>query len=160
MTENDLRDIFRIRNPQEQRFTWRNKHPFKQRRLEFFLVSDFLQELVVDSNIIPSIQSDHSAIVLKLSPTNEGERGRSYWKFNSSLLDDSHFIEGLGEEIQAYLLESSEVFTPSARWNYLKYCMRQFSTNFSKDKARRLELESKAREFEEQRTTASNDHFD
>ena len=28
----------------------------------------------MDSKIIPSVQSDHSAIVLKLSPTNEGER--------------------------------------------------------------------------------------
>ena len=77
MTENDLCNSFRIRNPQERRFTWRNKNPFKQRRLEFFLISDSLQELVVDSKIIPSVQSDHSAIALKVSPTNEGERGRS-----------------------------------------------------------------------------------
>ena len=73
MTENDFCDIFRIRNPQERRFTWRNKNPFKQRRLDFFLISDSLQELVVDSKIIPSVKSDHSAIVLKVSPTNEGE---------------------------------------------------------------------------------------
>ena len=108
MTENDLCDIFRIRNPQELRFTWRNKNPFKQRRLDFFLISDSLQELVVDSKIIPSVQSDHLAIVLKVSPTNEGERGRTYWKFNNSLLDDNDFIEGLRQKIQVYLLESSE----------------------------------------------------
>ena len=30
MTENDLCDIFRIHNPQELHFTWRNKNPFKQ----------------------------------------------------------------------------------------------------------------------------------
>ena len=47
MTENDLCDIFRIRNPQERRFTWRNKNPFKQQRLDFFLISDSLQELAV-----------------------------------------------------------------------------------------------------------------
>ena len=103
MTENDLCDIFTIRNPQERRFTWRNKNPFKQRRLDFFLISDALQELVVDSKIIPSVQSDHSAIVLKVSPTNEGERGRSHWKFNNSLLDDNDFIEGLRQKIQVYL---------------------------------------------------------
>ena len=68
MTENDLCDIFRIRNPQERRFIWRNKNPFKQRRLDFFLISDSLQELAVDSKIIPSVQSDHSAIVLKFGP--------------------------------------------------------------------------------------------
>ena len=155
MTENDLCDIFRMRNPQERRFTWRNKNPFKQRRLDFFLISDSLQELVVDSKIIPSVQSDHSAIVLKVSPTNEGERGRSYWKFNNSLLDDNDFIEGLRQKIQVYLLESSEASTPNARWDYIKYRMRQFSKKFSIDKAktrkaRRVELESKVKEFEEQ----------
>ena len=157
-------DIFRISNPQERRFTWRNKNPFKQRRLNFFLISDSLQELVVDSKIIPSVQSDHSAIVLKLSPTNEGERGRSNWKFNNSLLDDNDFIEGLRQKIQVYLLESSEASTPNARSDYLKYHMRQFSKKFSiykarKRKARRLELESKVKEFEEQLTTASNDQL-
>ena len=59
MTENDLCNIFRIPNPQERRFTWRNKNPFKQRRLDFFLISDSVQELVVNSKIIPSVQSDH-----------------------------------------------------------------------------------------------------
>ena len=70
----------------------------KQRRPDFFLISDSLQELVMDSKIIPSVQSDHSAIVLKLSPTNQGERGRSYWKFNNSLLNDNDFMEGLRQK--------------------------------------------------------------
>ena len=64
----------------------------------------------MDSNIIPSV-------VLKLSPTNEGERGSYYWKFNSSLLNDNDFIERLREKIQVYLSESSEASTPNARWN-------------------------------------------
>ena len=113
----------------------------------------------MDSKIIPSVQADHSAIVLKLSSTNEDERGRSYWKFNNSLLDDNDFIEGLGQKIQVYLLEFSEALTPNARWDYLKYRMRQFSKKFSIDKARRLEPESKVKEFEEQLTTASNDQL-
>ena len=150
--------------PQERRFTWRNKNPFKQRRLDFFLIFDPLQELVVHSKIVPSVQSDHSATVLKLSPTNEGERGRSYWKSNNSLLDDNNFIEGLRQKIQVYVLESSEASTPNARWDYLKYCMRQFSKKISIDKAkkrkaRRLELESKVKEFEEQLTAASKDQL-
>ena len=36
MSENDLCDIYRIRNLQEKRFTWRRKTPFKQKRLDFF----------------------------------------------------------------------------------------------------------------------------
>ena len=118
----------------------------------------------MDSKVISSVQSDHSSNVLKLSPTNEGERGRSYWKFNYSLLDENDFIEGLRQKIQVYLLESSESSTPNARLDYLKYRMRQFSKKISFDKAkkrkaRRLKLESKVKEFEEQLTTASNDQL-
>ena len=49
-------------------------------KTRLFLISDFLfcQEWVVDSNIIPSVQSAHSAIVLKFSPTSEGERVCTY----------------------------------------------------------------------------------
>ena len=48
--------------------------------------------------------------------------------------------------------------------DYIKYRMRQFSKKFSIDKAkkrkaRRLELESKVKEFKEQLTTASNDQM-
>ena len=118
----------------------------------------------MDSKNIPSVQSDHSAIVLKFSPANEGEKGRSYWKLSNSLLDNNDSVEGLKEKVQVYLLEFSEASTPNARWDYVKYRMRQFGKNFSKDKARkrkakRLELESNVREFEEHHTTASNDQL-
>ena len=43
MSKNDLCDIYRIRNPEAKRFTWHRKSPFKQRRLNFFLVLDTLQ---------------------------------------------------------------------------------------------------------------------
>ena len=36
MSEIDLCDIYRVRNPDSRRFTWRRKSPFKQRRLDFF----------------------------------------------------------------------------------------------------------------------------
>ena len=38
---------------------------FQTAKTRLFLISDSLQELVVDSKIIPSVQSDHLAIVLK-----------------------------------------------------------------------------------------------
>ena len=36
MSDNDLCDIFCIRNPETRRYIWRRKTPFKQRRLDFF----------------------------------------------------------------------------------------------------------------------------
>ena len=40
----DLIDIWRVRNPNERRFSWRQKNPAIQRRLDFWLTSSSLQE--------------------------------------------------------------------------------------------------------------------
>ena len=77
MQENDLCDIYRIRNPDEKCFTWRSRNPFLQRRLDYFFISDFLQDLVETADILPSVQSDHSTLKLKFSPINEQSRGPS-----------------------------------------------------------------------------------
>ena len=67
MEENELSDIFRTRYPESRQFTWRCKNPLKQRRLDYLLISDSLQHEVETINIIPSIQSDHSVLKMKLS---------------------------------------------------------------------------------------------
>ena len=75
MSENDLCDIFRVRNPEMKRYTWRRKTPFKQRRLDYFLVSDHLQDQIDHVNIISSIQSDHSTLKLKVCGTKHSLKG-------------------------------------------------------------------------------------
>ena len=62
-----LVDIWRIRNPETKRFTWRQKTPLIQRRLDFWLTDNTLQEDINQVDIIPSIKSDHSTVVLSIS---------------------------------------------------------------------------------------------
>ena len=62
-----LVDIWRIRNPETKRFTWRQNTPLIQRRLDFWLTDNTLQEDINQVDIIPSIKSDHSAVVLSIS---------------------------------------------------------------------------------------------
>ena len=51
MMENDLVDIWRIRNPDNKKFTWRQKNPLIRRRLDYWFISGMLQEDVVKSEI-------------------------------------------------------------------------------------------------------------
>ena len=81
----DLLDIWRLRNPLVKRFTWRQKNPIIQRRLDFWLVSNDLQEDIESVDILPSIKSDHSAIVLSINGIDENNRGPNVWKSNASL---------------------------------------------------------------------------
>ena len=58
----DLVDIWRSRNPHVKRFTFRQKTPFLQRRLDYFLISSCLQDHVKHIDILPAVCTDHSAI--------------------------------------------------------------------------------------------------
>ena len=68
-------DIWRVRHPKEKRFTWRQNAPIIQRRLDFWLISDGLQDDVASVDIKPPIKSDHSTITLLINGVGDGERG-------------------------------------------------------------------------------------
>ena len=44
MLEYNLIDIWRLRNPDKRQFTWRKRNPIIQRRIDFWLISDDLQD--------------------------------------------------------------------------------------------------------------------
>ena len=79
----DLLDIWHVRNPVCKRFSWRQKNPFLQRTLPCCLLSDSYQEEVERTDIIPSLNSYHSAIVLYFNSVEVQKHGSSYWKFNA-----------------------------------------------------------------------------
>ena len=63
------------------------------RRLDFFLVSYGLLEYVYKAEIGPGFfLSDHSSITIGLVPFLQ-VRGKSYWKFNNSLLEDKDYVK-------------------------------------------------------------------
>ena len=59
------------------------------------------------SDIIPSINSDHSAIFLHLNSVDKSEYSPSFWKFNASLTnDDDDFVKLM---MPMWLMEFNEV---------------------------------------------------
>ena len=137
IAENDMCDIHRVRYPFSKRYTWRQKTPLKQRRLDYFLISDQLQEQIKTIEIISSVQSDHSTLIMKIGSIRQEAKGQPYWKFNTSLVYDKSFVEMMKSEIVKYDMELSEFNDPRIRWDYLKYRMRRFARRYSIDKARR-----------------------
>ena len=56
----DVVDIWRLLNPGEERYTWRQKKPHIQCRLDFFLTSQSLIGNINTADIVPGYQTDHS----------------------------------------------------------------------------------------------------
>lgn len=137
MLENDLVDIWRIRNPAIKRFTWRQKSPIIQRRLDYWIVSDSLQDEVEKVEISTAIKTDHSAIVLKINTLNEQPRGPSFWKFNNSLLENENYVDMITENIPVWYEEIEDVRDVRVKWDWLKYKIRYHTIKYGKQQARK-----------------------
>ena len=97
----------------------------KMRRLDFFLISDMLQPEVEASKFLSPLQSDHSPVVLKLRSADSAERGRDYWKFNNSSLNDAGFVTEIKKFISHVIKKFKSLDDPKINWEFLKYKIRQ-----------------------------------
>ena len=88
--EMNLIDIYRILNPDKRRFSWRGvtRSGIVQSRSDYWLVSTHMLYDLIETNIKPSIRTDHSLITLSFNLTGTQKRGRGFWKFNTGLLND------------------------------------------------------------------------
>ena len=91
-------DIFREFFPDRKRFSWRRTNPFKQARLDFFLVADKLISSISASDIEPGYRTDHSMPYITLK-FNKFKKGRGLWKFNNSLLQDPEYLDTINKLI-------------------------------------------------------------
>ena len=90
---------------------------------------------IKNSEIIPSIKSDHCAVILEFQEVETRARGKGYWKVNSSILDEEEYMK----QLQANKITSSKEFKdiedPRMIWELFKYKIRQFSMRYSKNRA-------------------------
>ena len=131
----DLVDIWRVRNPKTKKFTWHQRKTIIQRRLDYWFISDLLQDDVAKIDIITSIKTDHSAIVLEEDSMADPPRGPSFWKFNNSLLDDPIFVQSMRVNFPLWLEDINFCQDLRIKWDYIKYKIRQDSIKYSKVKA-------------------------
>ena len=135
-------------------FSWRQKKPLIQRRLDFWLVSDFCQDEVDEISIKTAIRTDHSAIIISFNCLDEQIRGLSYWKFNSSLIEDENYTSAVENKIPEWLEEFKDVTDKRVLWDLIKYCVRKFTMKYSKEKAfirkqELLQIEASLKQAEE-----------
>ena len=99
--QNNLVDIWRIRNPSLKRYTFRKNHfsGFIQRRLDYIFISNNIQEYFEKVSILPSFCSDHSPISCILESSSKIQLGKNFWKFNSSLINDEKYVTQIKQHI-------------------------------------------------------------
>ena len=147
----DLVDIWRILNPEKRRYTFRQKTPLILSRLDYYMVSNSLQDNIVKTDIIPSIWSDHSAITLFVKHLPPTKKGNGYWKFNSSLVSDNKYVTDLCTEIEKWQQKYETMQDDRIIWELFKYEIRKFTMSYCSQKKldKNLHESLKLKELEE-----------
>ena len=98
---------------------------------------DSLQSFVVSADIITVVATDHSAITLKINSLPYAKSGPSYWRLNSSLLEDVVYINELTKVIEDLCNENICLgHNMQKMWDYIKFKVKEYSIVYSKNKAR------------------------
>ena len=137
MEDFDLQDIWRIKNPRTKSFTWGNFGKGQFSRIDYWLISSSLQDVVKEVDIVSGVKSDHSGIILSLINEECEKRGPGFWIFNSSLLDDEQYVL----EVNALITDlntkrqENQFETEGNHWEWVKYNIRKHAMSYSKKKA-------------------------
>ena len=103
-------------------------------RLDYFLVSSGLSNLVESSFISPSILTDHSLIKITMCIDNK-PRGPGMWKFNCWLLHDRDYVLNVKQAIQETLIIDEGVYV-GLLWEAIKLQIRTDTISYSALKKR------------------------
>ena len=107
INDHDLCDVYRSLHPDTKRYTWRRKNPIKQARLDFFLASSNILDIINKCKIRIGYRSDHSVIELDIL-LNKFTCGKGIWKFNNSFLENRNYLNLINkvitEEIEKYAI--------------------------------------------------------
>ena len=134
ISELDLEDIWRIKNPLTERFTYRQKTPLIQSRLDYFMTSSKLHDTVTSTKILSSYCSDHSCISMSISHIDGCRRGNGYWKFNASLLDDKTYVTELKHKLKDWSAQHGTIDDKRVAWDIIKYEIRKHAIAYSSKK--------------------------
>ena len=142
--EFSLHDIWRIKNPNTRSYTWSKSCPFIFCRLDYWLISDNLNDLVTQVDIVASIKTDHSSIILEIEDIKESRKGPGFWRLNTSLLNRPDYLDMINSELPNWLDDAKDLSDNRAKWDWLKFKIKTSSIIYSK----KLAQERKKREEE------------
>ena len=125
-------------------FTWSPKCPRIFCRLDYWLISNNLNDLVRSTDIIPAIRTDHDAIFLEIGKLQDEIKGPGHWKMICSLLADEEYIDSINEMIPIWTAEGrKDLSDDRSVWEWIKFNIRAHAICHSKRKAKqRNERES------------------
>jgi exonuclease III len=128
-----LCDGWRITNPNSRRYTWHARG--KASRLDYWFFSEHLLNEVTSYDILPGLHSDHSIVKINVG-TQKIERSRGFWKFNSSILHDTEYVNKIKEIIRDTENDHIELEDKGLKFEMIKMKVRAYTVPYCVTKKR------------------------
>lgn len=113
----NLSDPWRFINPNLKNFSWFKPDGSIKSRIDFWLISDSVKDLISDCSISSAPLSDHCFINLTLKPSNNPKRNKGYWKLNASLLQSEKYSQGVKDIIDE-IIQDPNLLSYSSKWEF------------------------------------------
>ena len=135
----NLIDCFRKIYPTKHEFTWSSQGV--SCRLDRIYISNVLIDSIHDIFHTLYPFSDHKMVSVNFSQFNHQQTGPSYWKFNTSLLNDPNYIDYMTIFLKNNIANYPKNEEILLWWDNLKELIKSATVVFSKNKAKRQRFE-------------------
>lgn len=132
MTELNIIDAWRLRNPLVKNYTFFSNRHKTFSRIDYIFVSPQLNNLIKSADILPIIISDYAPVVYTFELTWKPSKHAHRWQFNTMLLQNSEFLKQLRANLKLFLeinLESAS--SPKILWETTKCFIRGEAISFA-----------------------------
>ena len=136
MVNQELTDIWRVRNEDKFIYTWMRSTPLVYKRLDYILISSTLQSNILKTEVNPAFASDHAIPWVQINIDEPNLRGKGYWKLNTTLLDNDHYVDLVKGIIDQY---NHELTDPILKWEMIKMVTRGESIKFATRKKKSMD---------------------
>ena len=137
MKELYLEEAWRTIHPEQKCYSWYKVNKDKRRsitasRIDYGIVSKGLCNMIHNTMYLNGLCSDHSAFFLGLE-LKEINRGPSYWKLNTTYLQEPEYVQGINckiDEVRSQMKNTD----PIGVWEEIKRAIREHTKRYAKQR--------------------------
>ena len=136
MYKYDLVDVWRHNNPGTREYTYIDlSGRGRNSRIDLFMMSKDILRYGKNCEITQAPAPDHKAVTLQLM-FNKRQRGKGYWKLNSSIVKETEYQELIQNVIKETHKEYHSELSHVQFWEFLKVRIKEYTLHYCINKAR------------------------
>ena len=139
MSKNQLRDIWRYKNPNKRQYTWSREQGKNASRLDYWLITETISSNIQEVKILPTILTDHKIVSIAYNIKRNTEKGTGVWRMNDKHLQEQGYVDKIKEIITQVKQRDTNAIN---KWKEFKIKVRKVSREYGKQKALEIKAQS------------------